>query len=489
MFKQRTAGLFIVGLAVLTLLGLGFYGCEPNQETGPTPPQASIGVRPEQVISENHIVVSAVSINENGVLVARKDNNGQPDMTSTLFDPVQVQSGVTDSIIFTVDSNTDIADGDKIWFTLQSEASSDAVIMEDGAPVQEASTIIFPKITASDQTVGSNTVTVSSVTAGTDGWVAVHLDDGTGKPGKIMGYTSVSNGENSNVTVTLADTMVYPADTTLYPMLHIDASPEGEFNLPADKPEIAGPDANVVMTSLKVEPPAGLLSVQDQVISQNTVMVDSIEMSDQGWVVFHADNGSGMAPQVPGIISDTVQVPAGTSKDVGVGFNPDVSSPVDGQLVWVMLHTDNGTIGKYQFPSAKGFDAPIMGDQGPVMTKVQITAPKIAVSNQAVASDSTILVDQVTAADSVWLVLHMDNGGQPGDIIGWNRVAGDAQDVKVRISDVDPTTLAGKPIWVMMHIDAPPLNEFQFPGDDVPEVFGFDANNDPIIVMEQITLQ
>jgi len=489
MLKYWSARLSIVGLVLLTLVGLGFYGCQPGQETGPTPPQASIGVQPEQIITENRIVVAAVSINQNGWLVARKDNNGQPNMSSTLFDPVQVESGVTDSITFTIGSDTDIADGDKIWFTLQSEQGSDAVIMEDGAPVQEASTITFPKVTASDQTVGSNMVTVSSVVAGTKGWVAVHLDDGTGKPGKIMGYTSVAGGENANVTVTLADTMVYPADTTLYPMLHIDASPQGEFNLPADKPEIAGSAAAVVMTSFKVEPPAGLLSVEDQVISQNTVMVDSVEMSDQGWVVFHADNGTGMTPQVPGIISDTVQVSAGTSKDVGVGFNPDVSSPVDGQLVWVMLHTDNGTIGKYQFPSAKGFDAPVMGDQDPVMKKVQITAPKIMVSNQAVASDSTILVDQVTAADTVWLVLHLDDGGKPGNIIGWNRVAGDAQDVKVRISDVDPATLTGEPIWVMMHIDAPPLNEFQFPGDDAPEVFGFDGNGAPVIVMEQITLQ
>lgn len=489
MSKQRAGTLIGMGIVLLVFLGLGFYGCEPEQETGPTSPQPSIGVQPEQIITQNQVVVTAVTINQDAWLAVKTDNNGQPDMSSSVFDPVQVQSGVTDSIIFTIGSNTSLADGDKIWFVLQEAQDSNTPLMENSTPVQESSTIYFPKIEASNQTVGSNTVTVSTVVAATKGWIVVHLDDGTGKPGKIMGYTSVTKGPHSDVTVTLADTMVYPADTTLYPMLHIDAAPQDEFNLPADKPEIAGPNADIVVTSFKVEAPTGLLAVTDQVISQNTVMVDSTEMSDQGWVVFHADEGTGMAPQVPGIISDTVQVSAGVSQDVGVGFNPAVSNPTDGELIWVMLHTDNGIIGKYQFPSAKGFDAPIMDGSNIVMQRVRITAPEIMVSNQAVASDSTITVDQVTAADTVWLVLHMDDGGKPGNIIGYNRVAGDAQNAKVQISDVDPATLSGKPIWVMMHIDAAPRNEFQFPGNDVPEVFGFDNTGAPVIVMTQITLQ
>jgi len=482
---------YVGSVAALLFVVFALISCELEQETEPTEPQPSVGVQPSQVITRNTIVVAGVVTDESADLAVYRDNGSDaPDMNSMLFSSVSIESGYTDSITFTINADNSVADGEKLWFVLQDQ---DGNVMEhEGGPAQAASTIILPKIEVEDQTTGSNTVTMNTVAAGTASWLVVHIDDGEGNPGDVVGYTSVSRGEHSDVAATLQDDILYAADTTLYPMVHRDEGTVGEFSLNDDPVEIAGADAAPVITNFKVLPPTGELYAEDQVLSQNAVQLDSVEMSDAGWVVFR------MGQQLSStILSDTMGIEAGQASDVMVPYNPEEGNPVNGQQVWVTLHTDNGTIGDFQHPSQEGFDAPLEDDVGAVVRQsVQITAPSVTANNQAIAADSTITVASVTPADSAWIVLHQDDGtGGPGAILGYARVyppmsgGTDTMDVEVKITaDVEGdglNALNGETLFAMLHVDMEPYGELNFPGgDDVPEVFGFDGNMDPVIVMD-----
>jgi LPXTG-motif cell wall-anchored protein len=97
-------------------------------------------------------------------------------------------------------------------------------------------------VDASDQAIVGGEITVAKITAGQDGWIVAHLDEG-GKPGKVIGETIIKAGDSSNVKIKLSEDV--PAGGKLWPMLHIDAGTVGTYEFP-------GPDAPVVANGAPV---------------------------------------------------------------------------------------------------------------------------------------------------------------------------------------------------------------------------------------------
>ena len=103
-------------------------------------------------------------------------------------------------------------------------------------------------IDAADQALANGGITVANVTAGQNGWIVAHLDEG-GKPGKVIGHTAVKTGENKNVVIALSEAV--PAGGKLWPMLHIDAGTIGTYEFPgADAPVIVG--GNIIMKQISI---------------------------------------------------------------------------------------------------------------------------------------------------------------------------------------------------------------------------------------------
>jgi len=103
-------------------------------------------------------------------------------------------------------------------------------------------------VDAADQAIVDGGITVASVTAGQDGWIVAHLDEG-GKPGKVIGNTAVKKGDNKNVVIKLSEDV--PAGGKLWPMLHIDAGAIGTYEFPGpDAPVIV--DGNIIMKQIAV---------------------------------------------------------------------------------------------------------------------------------------------------------------------------------------------------------------------------------------------
>jgi len=233
----------------------------------------------------------------------------------------------------------------------------------------------------------------------------------------------------------------------------------------------------------EVEP--GSMTVNDQMISQNTIIVESITFEQDGWIVVHADNNGSAV--VPDIISEPVLVKAGTKTDVMIPLTPDANMLDGATQVWIMLHTDDGVSGAYEFDGTNGLDSPLANLEGEVIVKpIKVSPATITVSDQVVTNSVTVTVN---AATDGWIVIHNDMGDGsiilPG-IIGKAEVKKGANNNVVVMLDDDVTITRGQKLFPMLHIDMAPLGEYNFPGVDSPEVFGFDMEGKSKIILKTI---
>jgi hypothetical protein len=220
------------------------------------------------------------------------------------------------------------------------------------------------------------------------------------------------------------------------------------------------------------------LSVSSQVISQNTVMVEMIDIPADGWIVIHADNGSN-GPVVPAIISEPTFVSAGANQNIAVSFSSDATLS-DGDQVWVMLHEDTGMEMQYEFDGNNNLDPPFIASGAPVMIPITISSASINSPDMAV-SNNTVVLPSVTAAADGWLVIHNDDGMGgivlPG-IIGKVLVSkGVNTNVTVQL-DAGVNIMPGQKLFPMLHLDNGTIGTYEFDGVGVfdgPEVFGNDA--------------
>lgn len=100
----------------------------------------------------------------------------------------------------------------------------------------------------------------------------------------------------------------------------------------------------------------------------------------------------------------------------------------------------------------------------------QETAPSVTVSDQ-LSLDGSVLIDQVTAADPGFIVIHADSGeGSPGPVVGFAPVAaGESADIVVPVDPAGVTTT----LFAMLHVDTgePGAYEFgQVEGTDGPVI-------------------
>ena len=216
-----------------------------------------------------------------------------------------------------------------------------------------------------------------------------------------------------------------------------------------------------------------------QQMPDGTIVIDKVYMDQSGWVVIHADQDGS-----PGPVIGYKQVPEGISTEVVIQIaNEDSTS-----TLYAMLHVDAEPMGEFNFPN--GDDAPVTVDGDVVVTSFDaltdpdmegqddaeeegedgmgeeaVQVPRIVNVRQRLI-DGTIVVDKVYMAEQGWVVIHADEGGSPGPVIGYQQVPeGISTEVYISIANDDATPT----LYAMLHVDAEPQGEFNFPeGDDVP---------------------
>src|SRR5690606_9682507 len=108
--------------------------------------------------------------------------------------------------------------------------------------------------------------------------------------------------------------------------------------------------------------PTATLTVQDQNISQNRVIIQNITVGQDSWIVIRNSGQQNAAD----IVSEPVFIEAGTHTNVEVPLTntANLAGNEAGDGLVVMVHADTGTRGTYDYNAQTGTDSPIMNTSG-----------------------------------------------------------------------------------------------------------------------------
>jgi len=209
------------GDAYLTINGVGAPGSgqvvmySGIAGAAPVTAAGASDVAPSQTMTETATMTETVAMTDTMAMTATAA------MTDTMV--MTDASAMTDTMAMT--------DTAAVTYTA---ATTDSAAMTDTTAM--ASEIVVPSVTASNQESDGTNVMVEQVVAAEQGWMVIHSDD-AGKPGPVLGQTSVPAGTTDNVVVVLDAAL--SGENKLWAMLHVDAGVVGTYEFPgADGPVI-----------------------------------------------------------------------------------------------------------------------------------------------------------------------------------------------------------------------------------------------------------
>lgn len=112
-----------------------------------------------------------------------------------------------------------------------------------------------PMVMGADQSVANGIVSAEKVVAGENGWLVVHRTDAEKKPGPVVGYAPLREGENIDVAAILTED-VMPGDMLML-MVHAEmggmATGVFEYTLGAKEDGPIRIDGNLVMSVITAQ--------------------------------------------------------------------------------------------------------------------------------------------------------------------------------------------------------------------------------------------
>jgi len=263
-------------------------------------------------------------------------------------------------------------------------------------------------VTFSEQTTGGTTVTVDEVTLPEGGFVTIHdssLADGE-TLGSVAGTSAyLEEGTHENVTVTLDEPL--NEDEQLTAMAHRDTDGDRAYTFVSSNGQTDGPytaDSGAVVASANVTVSASV-SISDQPTDGSSIVVDSVELSEGGFVTIH--DGSLLD-------GETFASVRGTSEYLEAGHHENVRVHLDDELsedatVIPMPHTDSNDNQMYDFVEDEGgADGPYVDGDGAIVDTASATLQTEAsatVDAQA-SGGNHVTVDRVFVPEGGFVTMH-----------------------------------------------------------------------------------
>lgn len=205
---------------------------------------------------------------------------------------------------------------------------------------------------------------------------------------------------------------------------------------------------------------AAKLEIAEDQLGATELVVKSVKVPEDAWVVVHLDDGG-----KPGARVGLAAVPKGDSSDVRVKLDK-VGSP----KVIVAIHADRGADDEFDFDmmaKETSPDRPFFVDGKELAEFVTVRefgvkadegAAAIEVADQPGAK-GTLVVARAVAPTGAWIVVHADADGAPGGRVGLAHIpAGESTDVTVELY---PVPLTGT-LFVAVHADRGEADLFEF---------------------------
>jgi hypothetical protein len=161
-------------------------------------------------------------------------------------------------------------------------------------------------------------------------------------------------------------------------------------------------------------------------------------------------------------VAGVVYLEAGQHEEVEVPLDQMAIGDVT-TTVYPMLHYDTDNDGVYGFVGGD-LDGIVVVDGVPQFFPVNI-APSFTNTAQAVSDANTLTFAMVVADAPGFFVIHDDNGGSPGPVLGWVRVqAGVNSNVVVTLDQGTPSTTT---VFPMLHYDTNLNGQYEFAGGEL----------------------
>lgn len=231
--------------------------------------------------------------------------------------------------------------------------------------------------------------------------------------------------------------------------------------------------------------PTGMVEVEDQALMNGTITVSNVEISDDGWLVIYRDNAGVQGTEILG----HAHIDDGMQEDFTVDLDDDVQV-TDGEMLWAALHVDSDDDGQFDWDGVTGVDVPVRSGVNPVADSfiISIDAPNSLMADNQAVTDNSITVNNVTLEEDGWIVVHADNEGSPGQVIGVSDVitAGSHDDVSITFNESADVNV-GDTLWLMLHSDTGAAGEYEFDGENGLDLPVMGEDDAPVMISITVT--
>ena len=313
-------------------------------------PLPGITVSEQAVGEDGLLIIDSVIAVEPGWLALFADASGEP---GDLLAFVPVKAGLNEAVPLFINrfvATTDLhailyGDGGEVG---RFEPEVDEPVQIGGATMAVSFTVTLPlDIFAYDQPAFDGQIVLERVVVPVEAWVAVYYDD-DGQLGRVIGFAELDAGVNEQVVVPVETTLVTPI---LLITIHQDLGELGVFDFPGDDTLLSIDGQIPAPYELRTNPGNYLLTMDQPLGEDGTVIVPLVLIDLPGWVVVYADADGDL-----GEIVGFTEVGPGLLRDVSVQL--DGASP--GGTYHVVLHVDNAELGVFEPPAGEdgGNDIP-----------------------------------------------------------------------------------------------------------------------------------
>jgi len=229
---------------------------------------------------------------------------------------------------------------------------------------------------------------------------------------------------------------------------------------------LIAPLGAMLLSGCDVEPPEfSSIKVTDQHPEpRDQIVVRRVATPEENAMLVVLDEEEGAAIGVE-------PVGAGTKEYVVIQLDRE---PTVGANLTLKLVVDAGKEGVYEPDNDEVIKNPRSGEAVASTIEIIEVEPKLRISKQDVASFTTVTVAEVASPGPGWVVVHEDDDGAPGKVIGKILVgSGHSEGVAVPLErDIE----SGEVLFAMLHYDRGSIGEFD--DADIPVV---DAQGDPVM--------
>tara|TARA_Y100001935_G_scaffold239088_1_gene226418 strand:+ start:168667 stop:170172 length:1506 start_codon:yes stop_codon:yes gene_type:complete len=227
-----------------------------------------------QDVDNNSITVDVESDTDGWVVVHKSNATNDGPMVPEIIGKAAISTGMNNDVTIMFEDSVALEDGETIWpmvhydtgimgeYEFDGVSGYDNPVIVDGNILMTSIVVggsIQPSVTAADQTVENNMVTIEDVNTQQTGFVVLHMDNGEDAPvvPASIGHASVQLGTTDGLQIMLDDGVSLSSGDKVWAMLHTDTGTIGsyEFDGSADSndPPVFDVFDNIVMVQFTIQ--------------------------------------------------------------------------------------------------------------------------------------------------------------------------------------------------------------------------------------------